>query len=431
MSNLLAVKFPHLRDEFMYCIGKDGKIDETRTFNTVSARSNYYAMWKCSKTNCEKKCEHIYRALISNRTHKRIPTGCPFCDGRKVCVCNSFAEKQPELAKTWGENGDLKPWQIAEKSGKMIQWKCDKHLTCNRDHVWSAPPYSRIDHGCPYCFNNKVCFCNSFESKQPELSKEWGDNGDLKPSEISEKSGKMIRWKCNTSLCNHHIWMNSPASRVTNKSGCPFCSGRYNCECYCLASEHPELLNTEWDESKNDEEGLDIFALAPGSERYAWWKCCDCQFSWYAIIANRTRFGRGCPKCSSSKMEKSMRNVLNRMIEAKDLIIGFDCERRLFPTKLFADFYITTNNDEKIIVEMDGQQHFVPVAFGSGSRTKQEMFAEVQKNDQRKKEWCEKNNIRLLRISYLVDPEHYETELLEFINNKNVAFRLVGKPIKL
>jgi len=426
-SNLLAIKFPQLRHEFLYCLSKNGEKDESRTFNTLTHGSHSYAMWKCPKTNCEKKCEHIYKSTINHRSSTK--KGCPFCCGLKICHCNSFATKQPILTKEWGENGSLQPFDIAEFSNQTVQWRCSKS-TCQHAHIWNASVCNRSSNkrGCPYCSGRRVCPCNSFASKQPDLTKEWGKNNTLNPENVTEKSENMIEWKCSKAKCEHHVWKATPSHRVSQRSGCPYCSNLKTCECYCLASEFSELLNAEWDELKNDEEGLDMFKLAPYSNKYAWWLCKTCKHSWYSTIINRTKNGRGCPKCSASKMEKSMLHIL-QIFETKNIILSFISEWRLYPTKMYADFCITTVNNERIIIETDGIQHFTPQAFGSGSRTKEEMFQEVQKNDRRKKEWCEKNNIRLLRISYLVKPEDYEVEVQDFVKNKNVTFRLVGKPI--
>lgn len=424
MPNLISVTHPYLREEFLYCLDKNGNKDKVKTFNMLHTGSRYSAIWKCSKTNCVKNCEHRYKAVIRNRTQKK-PRGCPYCSRRKVCQCNSFAIKQPELLKEWGDDNVLKPTEISEKSGKKIRWECKKS-ECVHNHTWIATPHRRVlmKCGCPYCSGQYVCECNSFSKKQPELTKEWGDDNLLKPTEIAEKSSQIIQWKCLKSQCNHHRWYVRPSDRVSKNTGCPYCSHRKFCECYCLASEFPDLLNSEWDEQKNDEENLDVFQLGPNSDKHAWWICKICQFSWKTTIRFRTSRRSGCPKCNHSKMEETMFNLLT-LLQSRNLIKSVKTQWRLMPTRLFADFMIALLNNKQIILEMDGEQHFKPCDFGSKSQTKEEMFAEVQNNDQRKKEWCEANNIPLLRISYIVKPEHYEAELLDFINTPNVIFRLV------
>jgi very-short-patch-repair endonuclease len=424
---MLAVTHPHLRDEFLYCIDKNGNKDEAKTFNTLNSHSAYYAIWKCSEINCNKNCEHIYKSRIAEKTGKN-PSKCPFCSRKRFCLCNSFLMKQPKLSMEWGTNNLLKPSDVSEKSGKLIEWICLKS-NCGH-HIWKTSPNHRVlkKTGCPYCAKQKICICDSLFMKHPELAKEWGDDNILQPTEIAEKSNHLIQWKCLKSKCSHHVWMSTPNDRVSKQRGCPYCVGQKTCECYCLASEFPDLLNDEWDENKNDSEGLDIFKLSPYSNRHAWWICKICKHSWKSSISNRTKGGRDCSICCQSKMEKSMLSVLT-ILKTKNMIHFFKSQWRLTNTKMYADFFIISH-DEKIMIEMDGIQHFSPQSFGTKHRKKEDMFLEIQQNDKHKKEWCENNHIRLLRISYLVKPIDYEIELIEFINNKNVTFRLVGKPQK-
>lgn len=67
--------------------------------------------------------------------------------------------------------------------------------------------------------------------------------------------------------------------------------------------------------------------------------------------------------------------------------------------KLFFDFYLP---DYNICIEYDGQQHFNPICFG-GKKYKDlsiKTFENTIKRDSIKNIFCEKNNIKLLRISY-------------------------------
>lgn len=58
---------------------------------------------------------------------------------------------------------------------------------------------------------------------------------------------------------------------------------------------NPELLQ-EWNHEKND--GLDPYSLSAGCDKKVWWKCKVCKHEWDAIVSNRARKGRGCPKCA-------------------------------------------------------------------------------------------------------------------------------------
>lgn len=52
-------------------------------------------------------------------------------------------------------------------------------------------------------------------------------------------------------------------------------------------------------------------------------------------------------------------------------------------------------------IEYDGRQHIEPVNFGGcDDNTAVDAFNQTQKHDKIKTEYCKKNNIKLIRISY-------------------------------
>ena len=128
-------------------------------------------------------------------------------------------------------------------------------------------------------------------------------------------------------------------------------------------------------------------------------------------------------------METSMDQILSQLVLQKK-IKSYHSQYQLPGTLLKADFRITLNAGDQIIVEMDGKQHFEPQSFGSQTKDVDDMFLDVVRCDSEKKDWCESNNVRLLRLSYLVKKEDYAAEVIDFINHQSVCFRLVGEPNK-
>lgn len=68
-------------------------------------------------------------------------------------------------------------------------------------------------------------------------------------------------------------------------------------------------------------------------------------------------------------------------------------------------------NDEKIVIEMDGAQHFEPIRIFGGT----EGFNKTQEQDKRKNYLCNELGIHLLRIDYLLDPDEYIDAVLNFL----------------
>ena len=101
---------------------------------------------------------------------------------------------------------------------------------------------------------------------------------------------------------------------------------------------------------------------------------------------------RGCPKCRLSKGEQRIMEFLQRNN------IEFECQKKfdgLVNRKpLSFDFYLPKYNT---CIEFDGLQHFSPIdAFGGI-----ESFQILKSNDNKKDKFCQENNIKLIRISYL------------------------------
>ncbi len=131
-----------------------------------------------------------------------------------------------------------------------VWWKCKE---CGRS--WLAEVASRNDkkkyHGCPYCTGKNVIVGETdLLSKFPQIAKEWNykKNGDLKPSDISSKSGKKVWWQCSEG----HEWKATVSNRTFNNSGCPRCNiEKVNSFCeqavfYYIKQAFPDAINSDY-----------------------------------------------------------------------------------------------------------------------------------------------------------------------------------------
>lgn len=123
--------------------------------------------------------------------------------------------------------------------------------------------------------------------------------------------------------------------------------------------------------------------------------------------------GSGCPYCSESRGEKEIDKFLiktdikySRQKRFTDCI-GFSGKKLPF------DFYLP---DYNLCIEYDGVQHFKPVNKFGG----EEKFKILQLNDKIKDEYCKKNGIKLLRISYKISGyEKISTEIKRYLSSLN------------
>ncbi|MFA5585603.1 MAG: hypothetical protein WDA02_03540 [Saccharofermentanales bacterium] len=101
--------------------------------------------------------------------------------------------------------------------------------------------------------------------------------------------------------------------------------------------------------------------------------------------------GSGCPICNESKGERNIRFILdNKNIKYKYQKKFKDCK---YKSILSFDFYLPEYN---LCIEFDGVQHETPINIFGGIKG----LKIRQKRDQIKNEYCQNNNIRLIRIKH-------------------------------
>lgn len=85
------------------------------------------------------------------------------------------------------------------------------------------------------------------------------------------------------------------------------------------------------------------------------------------------------------------------------------------------DFYLP---DYNLMIEYDGEQHYMPVNFGENDmETMEENLKIRQKNDEIKNNYCNENNISLLRIPYWEKQniDNIINDCLQRLNEKDLA----------
>lgn len=116
-----------------------------------------------------------------------------------------------------------------------------------------------------------------------------------------------------------------------------------------------------------------------------------CGFIWKVKLGKLLDERSRCPKCSKKmpKGEKAIRIYLDK----KNVFYIPQWEQIINGHNFFFDFYIPR---DKIAIEFQGEFHFHPVDWLGGEKG----FLLRQRHDNIKRNWCKKNNIILLEISY-------------------------------
>lgn len=255
-----------------------------------SKSSKKKVWWKCPKN-------HTWASTIP---YKIQGADCPYCANRKVIPGeNDFQTLHPELMKEWDNEknmNNINPWEITDKSTKMVFWQCSK------GHKWNATINDRTKNhsGCPYCNGRKTIHgYNDVFALFPYLQKEWDEskNKDIKPENLTRGSSKKVWWICQYG----HSWRTSIRHRTIDGSNCPYCffdEKRIVDKKNSFAVKFPELLEY-WDDDKNI---VNADEVGSGFSEKVWWKC-DSGHHWLKspkdFIKNRKRI---CPFCSNRQV---------------------------------------------------------------------------------------------------------------------------------
>lgn len=129
---------------------------------------------------------------------------------------------------------------------------------------------------------------------------------------------------------------------------------------------------------------------------------CPIHGPFYQIPKNHTSNKHGCPSCRKSKGEEKIESIL------KELKVNYISQKKFKDCKyklpLPFDFYLL---DYNICIEFDGEQHYREnIKWGGVDALKLQQI-----KDDIKTNYCEKNNITLIRIKYDEDVD----EKLKFL----------------
>lgn len=267
------------------------------------------------------------------------------------------------------------------------------HHCLLHDVFWETKPSRVLDgHGC------KKCRIEKFKMSNTKTQDEYIKEVKLKNPNI-EVIGEYVdaRTKILHKCLIHNVIWNTLPNSILKGCGCR----------QCLKEKIRDKNGTSHNEYviKLSNINSNIIALEEylNTEIKIKHKCKVCRHEWKVKPGNLLA-GKGCPKCNESHGEKSISNYLN--INNITYIPQYTFDGCKDQRKLPFDFYIPELN---ACIEYDGEQHFKAVdLFGGEEGLKTRQF-----HDQIKTDYCQNNNISLLRIKY---DENIEEKLNSFIH---------------
>ena len=341
----------------------------------VFERSGKRYWFKCGE------CDHDFDSILGNIVN--LGRWCPYCANppKKLCddincqICFNKSFASHEKSQFWHptKNSTLIPRHVFKGSDKKCWFKCSK---CDHDFDSKLSNIVCNNHWCPYCANSKICdyfscqscFIKSFASHKRSQFWHPTKNGTLVPRNVFKGSDKKHWFKCGD--CDHEF-DTSPNDIVGQDSWCPYCANIKICQdndcqlCFnnSFASHKRAIF---WHHTKNNAlKPRDIFKQ---THKKYWFKCDDCCHDFNMAPHNIVGQGCWCPTCVF-KTEKKFKNYLTN---SKNVMCYIKFIHRFRPvwanlkkthgTSYEYDFYIEFENDLKIIVEIDGAQHYKQVS---------------------------------------------------------------------
>jgi len=324
----------------------------------------------------------------------------------------SFASH--EKAKYWSDKNNVKPENILNNKSQSKYWFYCQN--CSHDFEISL---SHINEGkwCPYCNSGKLClnndcnYCYNKSFASEEKSKYWNTdlNNNINPRQVLKNSGKKYHFNCDN--CPHNF--KKVLSDITGGHWCPYCCfsssifcDKINC-LHCFEKSFASHKKSKfWNNHLNND--INPNKITKYTKQSYYFDCDKCKNQFKSIIGNVVKLNSWCPKCYNKtelKLYEFIKNIFSQTIHQykNDWSKNIDTNRYL-PF----DFCI---EEYKIIIELDGKQHFEQVM---NWKTPEEQY----ENDKYKEKCANENGysiIRLLQEDVFNDKYDWKPELINNI----------------
>ena len=195
-----------------------------------------------------------------------------------------------------------------------------------------------------------------------------------------------------------------PTNHIHKKQGCPSCFGQKQFTLEKFLNDAKAVHGDLYDYSEVVYRGVDedINIICKKHGKFT-------QRPYHHIKAKS-----GCPRCNIETKISYNEAKIALFLDSHN--ITYEQEKRFesckFKRKLPFDFYLPDYNS---IIEFDGKQHFKAIDFFGG----EEGLKQTQIRDEFKNNWCEENDIKLLRIPYFEEAS-IEKTITKFLNLPNI-----------
>lgn len=376
-------KFTKLFDEFIVKVedltnGSNKKVQCICDYcgSTVEIPYNKYLMQTNNKTEkyaC-KQCIHKKIKDLNNGIH---PNSEKFKGQNNIPI-----EEVIRIVESKNNNKLLNPEDYINVKENNLRIVCG---SCGKEFITSLASIKISGGRCKDCGFRIGGQVAVFDCKYvEEYINSINNNKLLNPNDYINSNVKNLNIKCGN--CGKIYTTSFSKYKNANQTVCPSCSHKQR----GIENRLPIDVVKEIIDNVNNNILLNPEEYVGNSVRNLKIKCGECGQIFTTSLVNYQSGTVRCSTCSKKKT-RGERTIENYFV-ASDIKYEYqkkfvDCkDRRSLPF----DFYLPSRN---ICVEFDGRQHFEPV-FG------QDSFEKTQLHDQIKNDYCEHNDIKLIRIPY-------------------------------
>lgn len=259
-----------------------------------------------------------------------------------------------------------------EVLSEYVNSRTKVHLKCRVcEKEFDARPSSLcFGNGCPHCAGVAHKSNNEYIEEMSYIHPDIVVLGEYRSSKAK------VQLKC--IICDNE-WSATPNSSLEGR-GCPYCAG-------LMKKTHNQFVK----EMKSKHPQIEVLGTYENNKTKVKCKCMKCGQEFSSQPHSMLNAWRGCPRCSISIGEKSIRSwLIENNIEYIQEYSFSDCrDKRVLPF----DFYLPNEN---IAIEFDGKQHFTKNDYWGGK----DALKVLQRHDRIKNDYCSTHNIKLVRIPY-------------------------------
>lgn len=329
--------------------------------NTISPREVFKSCNQKFIFDC-KECGHELIICPNN-----ISSGqwCKYCNTSKLCdnIDCKFCFKRSFASHPMSASWSPRNAKSAREYSLGSEAKC-WFICKDCEHEFNTTLYIiKLDKLCPYCSNQTLCddeeclmCCSKSCQSNSLICKSWSSKNTFSPRDIFLKSNKKIYLNCTD--CNHELYI--IANKFNTKEGCcKYCTNKVLCsdkDCkICFEKSFASHSKVSCWSSKNTINPREIFK---GSEKSCKFNCNKCSNEFESKLYN-VLTGYWCPYCKN-KSEGKLLEYLEKEYPGIQKQLRFEwCVNEKTKQKLPFDFGIS---DNKILIELDGEQHFTEIS---------------------------------------------------------------------